>query len=157
MNPLDQINSYLRSLEARLRLREVSRGAALIGAVALGATVGLVLMTNAFAFSDASVISARVVLFLAIAFALGFGIVIPLLRLNRRRAARRAEEAFPEFEQRLLTFAEAPPEGRSEAFMELLADDALPVVRHAGPDRLVTGGRIAAFFGAAATTIGVLI
>ncbi len=157
MNPLDQLNTYLGHLERRLRFKELSRGAALVALAALVATVVLVLVTNAFAFSDISVTGARVVLFLVLAFALGFGILLPLLRLNRRRTARQAEDAFPEFEQRLLTFAEARNDQEPNAFLELLADDALPVVSRAEPSHFVTPGRIAAFVGAAATSAGVLI
>ncbi len=157
MNAVEQLNSYLRRLERRLRLKAVSKGVAVLGAVALAATVALVLVTNEFAFSSGSVSVARVVLFLAVAFAIAFGLLIPLLRTDGRKAARRAEEAFPEFEQRLLTFAEVKPGNGAEPFLELLADDALRVAHGAQPDRLATAGRIAAFLAAGVAAVAVLI
>ena len=65
------------------------------GGCALGVTLALVLVTNALAFSTISLIVARVVLFLALAVALGLALIIPLMRLNQSRAAKRAETAFP--------------------------------------------------------------
>ena len=83
--------------------------------MALGATLALVLITNAFAFSATSMASARVVLFLALAVALGFALVIPLLHLNRRRAATAPKLSFPNFEERLLTYVERSESERSHA------------------------------------------
>jgi hypothetical protein len=125
--------------------------------VALVATLVLVLITNAYAFSDGSMTGARVILFLALAFALGFGVLLPLIRLNERRAARRAEEECPEFEERLLTLAERREAGQSDPFMELLADDALRVAEYAEPRHLVTTGRMLGFLSVAAATVGVLL
>ena len=68
---------------------------------------------------------ARILLFISVATAIAFGLVIPLLRLNRRNAARRAEREFPEFQERLLTLAEKP--NASDPFVELLAGDAMKV------------------------------
>ena len=87
MSTREQLNQYLRGLEKRLRLQVISRGAAIALSVALGATIALVFITNALAFSDASVLVARVVLFLSLAVALGMALVIPLLKLNQRGAA----------------------------------------------------------------------
>ena len=47
----DQLNSYIQQLERRLRLGAMLRGAAILTSVALAATVVLVLITNALAFS----------------------------------------------------------------------------------------------------------
>ena len=115
MNTRDQLNQYLRGLETRLRWLAVSKGAAIAAGVALGVTLALVLVTNALAFSSTSLTVARVVLFLALAVALGFALVLPLMRLNQRRAANRAETTFPEFEERLLTFVERERQARSDA------------------------------------------
>jgi len=157
MSALGQLNAYLQQLERRLRITTVTTGVAVLGTTALAATFILVLVTNAFAFSPASVAVARVVLFLAVAFALGFGFLLPLVGVNRRRAARRAEQAFPEFEQRLLTLTEARrPEG-TEPFLELLADDALETARYAEPRHVITAGRILGFAGAAAATLAALL
>ena len=99
MNTREQLNQYLRGLESRLRLQVVSKGAAVALGVALGATVALVLITNAFAFSTTSLVVARIALFLALAFALGMALVMPLIRLTRasREIPRRAEPIRTQF------------------------------------------------------------
>ena len=107
-----------------MRLGAWFRGAAILTSVALATTVVLVLITNAFAFSRWSITSARVVLLFALVLAVSFGIALPLKALNRRRAARQAEDVFPEFQQRLVTFAERDADVR-EPFLELLAADTL--------------------------------
>lgn len=109
MNAFEQLESYLKALERRLRVMAVTRGAAVTAAAALIATVVLVMIINSFAFSDGIVSFGRVMLFLALALALGFGLILPLLRANSRRAAGGAETKFPEFEQRLVTFARRKP------------------------------------------------
>src|SRR5215467_13979466 len=106
MNPLDRLSDYLRTVEKRLRVLTWTRGAAIAAGAALLSTIVLVLIANSFAFSPGSLVVSRTMLFLALALAIGAGLLIPLFRLNSRRAARKAEERFPEFEQRLLTFTE---------------------------------------------------
>ena len=122
MNALDQLNGYLRSIERRLRLFAVSRGAAIVTAVALLVTLLLVVITNQYAFSEPSLLVARIVLFVSLGIAVSFGLIIPLLRLTRRHAAHRAEARFPEFNERLLTVAENKDTGNP--FVDLVADDA---------------------------------
>ncbi len=95
MNPLTGLTDYLRRIERRLRIQAFSKGAAITATAALVFTVLAVLMANAFAFSGPSVTSARVLLFVALALALGIGLVVPLLRLNRRNAARETEREIP--------------------------------------------------------------
>jgi len=157
MNTLDLLNAYLGRLEQRLRWGTLARGAAILGGVALGVTVIAVLVTNEFAFSVPSVTVARVVVFLAVAFALSFGLVLPLLRLNRRRAARQAEQQYPEFEQRLLTLTETRRSAASDPFLELVADDAAQLAAVADPSEMVPTGRIAALAAAAAAAVGTLV
>src|SRR5581483_7109299 len=110
-----------------------------------------------FAFSDPSVMWARFFLFLTLALALGLGIVIPLIQLNRRRSAREAERQIPEFEERLLTFAERVEDGRRDPFLELLAADTLTVADHAEPERVARRSWIASFATAAACAILALV
>src|SRR6266853_61064 len=156
MSIRDQLNSYIKQLEKRLRLGALLRGAAILTSVALVATVLLVLITNAFAFSRWSVTSARVVLLFALALAVSFGIAIPLRALNRRRAARQAETMFPQFQQRLVTFAERDAQVR-EPFIELLAADTLNVARAAEPSHLVPDRALATFLGVGAASLCVLV
>src|ERR1700731_2119986 len=156
MSIRDQLNSYIKQLEKRLRIGALLRGAAILTSVALVATVLLVLITNAFAFSGWSITSARVVLLFALALAVSFGIAIPLKALTRHRAAREAEDTFPEFKQRLVTFAERDSLGR-EPFLELLAADTLNVARAAEPSRLVPDRTLATFLGVGAASLCVLV
>ena len=152
----DQLNSYIQQLERRLRLGAMLRGAAILTSVALAATLILVLITNALAFSRWSITSARVALLFALVLAVTFGIALPLIALNRRRAARRAEEMFPEFKQRLVTFAERDAE-RREPFLDLLALDTMNVARSAQPRSLVPDRKLAAFLGVGAASLFVLV
>jgi hypothetical protein len=156
MSIRDQLNSYIKQLEKRLRIGALLRGAAILTSVALVVTVLLVLITNAFAFSGWSITSARVVLLFALALAVSFGIAIPLKALSRRRAARQAEAIFPEFQQRLVTFAERDAQVR-EPFIELLAADTLNVARAAEPSRLVPDRTLATFLGVGAASLCVLV
>src|SRR5258708_18982042 len=116
-----------------MRLRAVSRGIAVTAGLALGLTVLAVLVTNQFAFSNPSVIGARVFLFLGLAFALGAALIVPVIRLNRRHAARKAEYRYPQFEERLLTFTERVEQAPNDPFLELLAADTLSVAQQASP------------------------
>lgn len=152
----DQLNSYIHQLERRLRLGAMFRGAAILTSVALAATVVLVLITNALAFSRWSITSARVALLFALVLAVTFGIALPLVALNRRRAARQAEEMFPEFKQRLVTFAERDVEKR-EPFLDLLALDTLTVARAAEPKSLFPDKKLATFLGVGAISLCVLV
>src|SRR5580700_574401 len=143
MNTRDQLNHYLRGLETRLRWLTVSKGVAVALGVALGATLAMVWFTNALAFSNNSITIARVVLFLALAAALGFALVLPLLRLNRNKTVKSAESTFPEFNQRLLTYVE-----RGEArdpMLDLLARDAFSVANKTEPERVAPRKNIFAF------------
>ena len=96
---LNRLSDYLARIERRLRVLTITQGAAIFFGAALIATVLAVIMANHFAFSDPSVIWARVLLFIALALAVAFGLVVPLLHLNRRKAARAVEQKFPQFEE----------------------------------------------------------
>lgn len=156
MSAQDRLESYLEQVKKRLRLGMLARGAAIVVSAALAATVVLVLVTNAFGFSDRSLLSARGALVLVLALAAGFGIALPLYGLNRRRAARRAEIAFPQFEQRLVTFAERDPRQR-EPFIELLAADTLELARTAKPAHLVPDRKLLLALAVGAASLGLLI
>lgn len=156
MNSLDRLQEYLATLERRLRVLALSRGAAVTAAVALGATLAAVVAANRFAFSAPSVLASRVLLFLALAAALAAALIVPLVRLNRRRAAREAERKCPEFNQRLLTFTERLEQNPQDPFLPLLADDSLDAASRAEPERVAGGWRMAAFPALAAGCLAVL-
>ncbi len=135
MNSREQLNHYLKLLESRLRWQMIGRGAAIALGVALGATLALVLITNQFAFSATSMLIARFVLFVSLAVALGMALIVPLMSLNRRRTAGRAEQAYPAFDARLVTYVERS--ALKDPMLELLAMDTEAVTRTATPQTIV--------------------
>jgi len=155
MSPLDQLNTYLRRLESRLRLSALSKGTSLVTVSALVITVVLVWIINRYAFSSTSLLIARILLFISVATAIAFGLVIPLLRMNRRNAARSAEREFPDFQERLLTLAEKP--NSADPFVELLAGDAMKVAEANQPERLAPTGPILGFLTSAGVALAVLL
>src|SRR6202162_289527 len=155
MSPLDQLNTYLQRLESRLRLSALSKGTSLVTVSALAVTVILVWIINRYAFSSTSLLIARILLFISVATAIAFGLVIPLLRMNRRNAARSAERQFPDFQERLLTLAEKP--NSTDPFVELLAGDAMKVAEVNQPERLAPTGPILGFLTSAGVALAFLL
>ncbi len=156
MSARDQLASYLRMLQRRLRLGALLRGAAALVAVALTATLVLVLITNAFGFSDSSLLAARIALITALAIVVGYGLALPWRTLNDRRAARKAEAVFPQFDQRLVTFAERDRGGR-DPFLELLAADTLQMAKSAQPAHLISNRKFLAWIASGGASLGVLV
>jgi len=157
MKPLDRLSEYLGAVERRMRLLAVTRGAAVTAAAALSLTVLAVLMANYFSFSNGSVIGARLVLFIGLALALAAALIVPVIRLNRRRAARAAELRYPQFEERLLTFTERMEQNPGDPFLPLLADDTLAVASQATPKHVARNSWIFSFSSAAVVCAAVLI
>jgi hypothetical protein len=157
MNPLTGITDYLAGLEKKLRLLAWTRGAAIFGGAALLATVLLVVIINRFAFSGPSVFWARMALFLVVAAAISIGLVVPLLRLNRHWAAKRAEKQFPQFQQRLLTFTERAKTQPDDPFLPLLAGDALNVARTADSESLAPKSWVVSLASAGVAALAVLL
>jgi hypothetical protein len=150
----EQLQAYIAQLEHRLRWSTLLRGVAILAASALVATLVLVAIANALAFSRGSVTAARFGLILILVVAAGAGLALPLRRLTRRRAVGTAETTFPQFEQRLTTFVER--EGQ-DPFIDLLAGDALRVARSAPPEHMVTEGRLWLSMGTAAGALAILV
>ncbi|MBV9506659.1 MAG: hypothetical protein JO323_16830, partial [Acidobacteriia bacterium] len=150
MRPLDRLSEYLGAVERRLRLMAVTRGLAATAGAALVLTLAAVLVANYFAFSTPSVTGARLLLFLGLAFAIAAALVLPIMRLNRRRAAREAETRYPEFQERLLTVSEKMEQNPGDPFLQLLADDTLHVAQHAEPKEVAKSSRLLSFSSAAA-------
>jgi hypothetical protein len=150
----EQLHAYIAQLEQRLRWSTLLRGFAIITGGALVATLVLVTIANALAFSRGSVTAARFALILVLAIAAGAGLALPLRRLTRRRAIGTAEAAFPQFQQRLTTFAERDGQ---DPFIELLAGDTLEVARFAEPNQMVTDRRLWISLGAGTGAFAILI
>lgn len=156
MSMRERLSSYIAQLERRLRLGAILRGAAILTSAALAATVVLVLISNAFAFSRGSLAGSRVVLLFVLILAIVAGLAIPLRRLNRRRAAAKAESVFPQFQQRLVTFAERDS-GARDPFLELLAADTLNIAREAAPKRLISDRMLLGSLAVGLASLGVLV
>lgn len=152
MRPLDQLNAYLDRMRRRLIYGALAQGAAIAAVCALVATVALVAIVDRFAFSETSLTWSRTLLFLSVAFAIAFAIVVPVLAVTRKRAAQRAEAAAPEFNQQLVTCVESEP----SPFVDLLAKRTMNVAQHVAPERVITPVRLAGFGGASLAALGVL-
>ncbi|MBV9743390.1 MAG: hypothetical protein JO099_06475, partial [Acidobacteriia bacterium] len=157
MRPLDRLSDYLRAVERRLRLMAFTRGIAATAGAALIFTLAAVLLANYFAFSKPSVTGARFLLFLGVAFAIAAALVYPLIRLNRRRAAREAETRYPQFEERLLTLSEKMEQNAGDPFLHLLADDTLSVADQTEPKAVGKGSWLFGFSSAAVVSMLVLL
>lgn len=156
MNPLESLSQYLDRLERRLRLFAWTRGAAAVVGAALLLTVLIVVTMRFGAFTPTSLVVGRFFLFLGIGAAAALALVVPLMRLNRRRAAREVEDKHPGFDQRLLTFTERSRDNASDPFLPLLAEDALVIARNAEPERVIEQRRFIGFASAGAAAAGVL-
>src|SRR5712691_10935468 len=150
----EQLHAYIAQLEQRLRWSTLLRGAAFLTGSALVATLVLVTIANALAFSHGSVTAARSGLILVLVFAAAAGLALPLRRLTRRRAIGTAEAAFPQFQQRLTTFAERDGQ---DPFSELLAGDTLAVAQSAEPKQLVTDRRLWISLGTSVGAFAILV
>ena len=164
MSKRKQLNLYIRQVQQRLRLDAGLRGAAVVASTALAATVILALILNAYAFPEGGLTPARLALLLVVLAAVCLGLAWPLWRLSVRRSVGRAEAAYPEFQQRLVTFSEKENEAEdapagSEVFLELLAADTLKIADSDAtrPEGLAPRNKLLALLGAGAVCAGVLV
>jgi hypothetical protein len=155
MTALEQLQTYLRRLELRLRILAVSRGALAIAAMALVLTVLLVAIGNRLRFAEGVVWPLRILLFAALATTVSFALALPLWRLNRRWVTRLAEKRVPGFAERLLTIVERPD--ASNPFTELVAEDAMRVAREHQPEEFSPNGLLAGVAGSAVVTVAILV
>lgn len=150
-----ELDLFIAKLQQRLRLGAWLRGAAIFAATALLVTLALVLALNQFAFPAHGVTLSRIVLLLALAGAAAFGIALPVARLTRTHAVRRAEAASTELGQRLMTFEDRASQG--DPFLELLAADTLAHMQDAEPQVLVPEKHLFALGGAGVAGLVVLV
>ncbi len=156
MNTVDTLNRYLHAAERRLKLFALSRGAAVTALVALALTMALALIANGFQFAAPVVFVSRLLLFLSLAFAVAFFAIVPWLRLNRRNAAQRIESQYPEFQQRLLTFAERS-DAADNPFLGLLASETAEVAKRAKTNSVAPGRSLLTWLASGAGAAFVLI
>ena len=152
----DRLNLYIHQLHQRLRLGVSLRGVAILTATALITTVILVFILNTFAFPVRGLTGARSLLLIVMALAAALALALPLRRLTRRRATVVAESAYPEFQQRLLTFDDRENKG-NDPFLELLAADTLAVARDAQPAKLLPNNKLYFLAGAGVACVAVLV
>jgi hypothetical protein len=155
MTALEQLNAYLRKLELRMRLLAAARGAAIIAGSAALLTAVLAWLCNRFAFAGGVVLPVRIVLYLSVAAAIVFGLVMPLLRLNRRWIAHHAEARLQGFDQRLLTITEGSDP--ANPFTELLAEDALRIARTHQPSELAPRTTLIGLLASASVAAAILL
>jgi hypothetical protein len=155
VSAIQELRSYVEQLRRRFRLGAVARGAAILAAVALVATILLTVIISRFAFSRDSLWGARAALLLSLVLAATFGLALPLWRLGRRWWTR-AEHLFPQFEQRLLTFSERDRDSR-DPFLELLAADTLRVARTADVKVVAPDAMLIALLAVGVVSLGTLI
>lgn len=127
MTALDQLHTYFRTLERRLRLLAATRGLALTAALALLLTLLFVYIGNRFTFAPSAVLPLRIAVYALLGLGIAFLLARPVGKLTRRRVLHLAEQNAPGFEQRLLTVTQSKTAGA--AWTELLAEDALRVAR----------------------------
>jgi hypothetical protein len=153
MHPLEQFQLWLGSVERRLRYKAWTRGAAIVACAVLAATVSGAWASNRLAFSDPSLWWARLGVFLAAAFAVAFGIAVPLLRVNRKRAASEAERRDAEFGERARTLAklEIP-----NSFHHILAEEALGTASRLDPALVAPSPALLGFAAVALAGLGTL-
>jgi hypothetical protein len=156
MNNRSELNSYITRLRQRLRVGVWLRGAAVFAATALAITVLLVLLLNRLAFPAHGITAGRLTIFVALAVAALFGIVLPVIRATRQWAVSKAEAANPGLEQRLTTFEEQARKSNNP-FLELLARDTLVHARRTEPHSLVPSNRLFALGGAGVACLAVLV
>jgi len=157
MNPLEGLAHYLDRLERRLRFFAWTRGAAAVIGAALILTVAIVTVLILSAFTSSGLLLGRFVLFLGIGGAIAAALVVPLMRMNRRRAAQEVEQKHPGFDQRLLTFTERSRDNAADPFLPLLAEDALTIARDAEPEHVIENGRFIRFASLGAAAASVLV
>ena len=156
MSYSSELHSYIGLVRQRLQLGAWLRGTALFAGTALVVTLVLVLALNRLAFPAHGVAYGRLALFLALASVAAFGLAIPLARLTRTWAVRRAEKARPELEQRLSTFHNRESKG-NDTFLELLAADTLAFTQQLHPSSMVPANLLFALAGAGLACLGVLV
>src|SRR3954453_18188461 len=155
MTALEQLNAYLKRLESRIKLYALSRGSALVLAMALALTVFFVWISNRYAFAQGVVLPLRIVLFVLLAASISLLLVRPILRLTRRRVTNLIEQRAPEFQERLLTLTERTD--TSNPWDEVLAEDALRVAEFHAPETLTPSRPVLTFAGGGLVALGLLL
>ena len=156
MSNQDKLNLYIRQVHQRLRLdvRCVVWPYSL--ATALITTVFLALILNVFAFPVRGLTGARSLLLVVLGLAAAFGLASHVA-LTRARAAAAAEAAYPEFQQRLLTFDDAGANGRAILSSNCWRPTRSPTPETLPPATLVPDNHLYLLAGAGLACLAVLV
>jgi len=154
MSARQRFFAWLEAIERRLRWRALALGAAGTAAALLAVTLAAAWLGIRFAFEPWVLLAGRFALVVAAGAALAGGILAPLLRINRRRAARLAEKKLAGLDERAATLAGPAADS---PLAELVAEEALRVAEAAPPRLLVGNAVIAGAFLAATAAAAALV
>lgn len=146
MSARQRFFEYLGAIEQRLRMRSLAVGLALAVALLLAVTAAGAWFGLRHAFDPRVLLAGRLALVLAAGAGLALGVAAPLLRINRRRAARLAEAKLAGLEERAATLAGPVADS---PLAELVAEEALRRAETV-PPRVLVGNAAIVSAGAAA-------
>lgn len=152
MSARERFFAWLGAVERWLRWRVLAIGAAALAAALLAVTAAGSWLGLRYAFDPRLLLAARVALVVAGGAVLALG-AAAVLGINRRRAARLAEEKLAGLEERAATLSGA---AASSPLAELVAEEALRIAE-AVPPRQIAGSAILAGASAAATAALVVL
>jgi hypothetical protein len=160
MSARERLESYLHSLQLRLRTHIYARAAAVAIGGVLAVTALTVWTLQRREFSPAITIAGRIAIVLLIV-----GVVVallwrPLRRLGREDGANIFEERLPDEDGRIKTYLDGKrreSQGQSTPLLALLAADAATIAERTPPDEIVSSRRIAAGALIAGTALVVLV
>ncbi len=154
MSARQRFFEYLGAIEQRLRMRSLAVGLAAAVALLLVVTAAAAWFGLRHAFDPRVLLAGRIALVLAAGAGLALGVAAPLLRINRRRAARLAEAKLAGLEERAATLAGPVADS---PLAELVAEEALRQAEAVPPRMLVGNAAIAsAAAGAGAALIALV-
>lgn len=154
MSAKEQFFEYLGAIERRLRLRSLAAGVAVAVLLLLAVTAAAAWFSLRHAFDPRVLLAGRIALVLAAGAGLALGVAAPLLRINRRRAARLAEAQVEGLEERAATLAGPLADS---PLAELVAEEALRRAEAVPARALVGGSAIAAACAAAGAALMALV
>ena len=154
MTAAARFKAYVDGFRARLVQLATARGAAMLAVVGLCISIGAVLIAGRLGFPAGLMIAARVTLFASLAFVAWRYLLRPRRRLAGDGVGA-IEERAPQFAGRVAALREAEQHG--SALTELLAEDSLAIAAANPPDDRIPGREIAASWGVAGLSAGILL
>jgi hypothetical protein len=147
MSARERLESYLHSLQLRLRTHIYARAAAVAIGGILAVTALTVWTLQRREFSPAITITGRIAIGLLIVGTVVALLWRPLRRLGRDDGANIFEERLPDEDGRIRTYLDGrrrESQGQATPLLALLAADAATIAERTPPDEIVSSRRIAA-------------